>query len=230
MAVQFTSAKTVDDVIEKYLGARGGKYKLAFVKSIYMEGIKELIGQEVIVKIIKEQDKLCRIEMETPVEKGFDLVTDKEAWTLNRLISPVAKKIDDEKLAGLQMELDIAGPLADYMAKGHKAELMGKETLEGNICYKIKLILKSGNAMMFWVDASTYLLYQSSATPGWEQGRANTEIFTLYKNYKEVDGIQFAHTLEITSSGTDGSKISEEIRFHTILVNPTIDPGFYQST
>lgn len=225
LAAQFASAKTVDEVIEKYLRARGGKDKLASVKSIYMEGIKEMMGKEVTVKVIKEQDKLSRTEIKTGGANDFVLVTDKEAWTFFPLRSPAADKIPDEDLAGLQTEMDIAGPLVDYIAKGHKAELLGKETVEDNTCYKIKLTTKAGKKMMFWLDANTYLVNQSSAIP---IGGESIETLTLYKNYKEVDGIQFAHTYETKTTGMNTAKIDGEIFFHKILVNPTIDPGMYQ--
>lgn len=228
LVVQFSSAKTVDDVIERYLRARGGMDNLASVKSIYMEGIKDNNGREVSVKIIKEQDKLSRFEIETGVANGFVLVTDKAAWTFFPLRTPATNKIPDEDLSGLQTEMDIAGPLVDYIAKGHKAELIGKETVEDNTCYKIKLTTKEGKEMMFWVDATTYLVNQSSVLPTGGKRGAVTEIFTVYKNYKSVDGIQFAHTCQTKISGTNSDKVGGEIRFHEILVNPAIDLKMYQ--
>ncbi|MEP7111144.1 MAG: hypothetical protein ABI760_24320 [Ferruginibacter sp.] len=227
LTAQFASAKTIDEVIEKYIRARGGKNKLASVKSIYMEGIKVMMGKEVTVKIIKEQDKLSRTEIDNGVANGLVLVTDKEAWTFFPLRSPVADRIPESESAGLQTELDIAGPLVDYVAKGHKAELLGKETVEGNTCYKIKLTTKEGRELMFWLDASSYLVIQSSATRI-SAGRGNAgETYTLYKDYKEVDGIQFAHTCETKTTETNATEIGGEIFFHKILINPVIDPQLF---
>lgn len=227
LAAQFASAKTVDEVIEKYIRARGGKNKLSSIRSIYMEGIKEMMGKETIVKIIKQQDKLSRTEFENGDTHGLVLITEKEAWTFFPLSSPEGNKIPDEDLPGLQTEMDIAGPLADYIAKGHKAELLGKEMVEGNYCYKIRLTTKTGRELMFWVDARTYLVNQSLAAQLGGDGDLR-DTYTVFKDYKEVDGIKFAHAWETRISGSDSAGLSGEILFSDIIVNPGIDQKMFQ--
>ena len=228
LVAQFASAKTVDEIIERYLRARGGNDKLASVKSIYMEGTKEMMGKEIKIKITKEQDKLSRTDIETGEGKYIMLITDKGACTFFPVGSTAVDKIPDEDLAALQTEMDITGPLTDYIAKGHKAELMGKDTVGDKTCYKIKVTTKAGQEMMFWVDAATYLVNQSSTTTIWASRGVDPETFTIYGNYKEVGGIQFAHTVETKTNSSNGAEICEETFFHTIMVNPTIDPKMYQ--
>ena len=197
------------------------------MKSICIEGIKERLGKEVRVKIIKEQDKLSRTEIENDVVNGLVLITAKEAWTFFPLRSPATNKIPDEELAALQTEMDIAGPLLDYIAKGHKAELLGKETVEDNTCYKIKLTTKTGREMMFWVDAATYLINQSSGMPIGGSTRVDNGNLTLYKNYKEVEGVKFAHTYQTKTMERGAPEISGEIFFYKIQVNQTIDSKMF---
>jgi outer membrane lipoprotein-sorting protein len=221
LVVQFSAAKTVDEVIDKYIRARGGRNKLAAIKSIYMEGSKEMNGGEVQVKIIKEQDKLSRTEIESNVV----VITTEEIWTFFPDVSPAPNRIPIENLKGIQPEMDIAGPLVDYVVKGHKTELLGKEVLEGNNCYKIKLTTHGGKIMMFWIDVSTNLLLQSSAL---SIDYGYSESLVTYSNYKEVDGIQFAHTFETISNKKMNDVRSREIVIHTIHVNPEILPAMYQ--
>ncbi len=224
LVVQFASAKTIDEVIENYERARGGRDKLAALKSILMEGTREMKGGKVAVRIIKEQDRLSRTEIETVVGSGFVLVTDKGGWTFFPDKLEGIHKIQEVDLEGLQIEMDIAGPLSDYLNKGHKAELQGKEIVEGNSCYKIKITTKTGKVMMFWVDASTYLVHQSVASP---IGGLDTGTITIYKNYIEVDGIQLAHSIEIKNYGMNEDEPGEAIFFHKILANPIIHPDLY---
>jgi hypothetical protein len=80
VAVQFASGQTVDEVIDKYLNARGGKEKLLAIKTIYMEGMGQMMGNDITIKITKEQGKLSRREFEAGGTNGFALITDKEAW------------------------------------------------------------------------------------------------------------------------------------------------------
>ncbi len=221
LVVQFSTAKTVDEVIDKYIRARGCRDKLTAVKSILMEGMKETNGGNVQVKIIKEQDKLSRTE----IENNVVVVTAEEAWTFFPLMSPDPKPVPSENLRDIQTEMDIAGALVDYAEKGHRAELIGKEQLAENTCYKIKLTTRGGSIMMFWIDLSSDLLVQSTAV-SIDQGASQSLI--CYSNYKEVDGIQFAHTFETTTNRKMNDGHGREIVFHNIQINPVILPAMYQ--
>lgn len=228
VAVQFASGQTVDEVIEKYEKARGGKDKLLAIKSIYMEGSREMMGNEVAVKITKEQGKLSRTEFEMGGTNGFMLVTEKEAWSFIPMRSPSPTKMPDEALVGMQTELDIAGPLVDYVAKGNTTELLGKDTVDGNTCYKIKLTTKAGKEIKYWIDASTYLINQSSAKgSGRRPGGAETEIFTIYADYKAVDGIMFAHNIE-TKNPTGQGRAGGGTTFDKIEINQPVDARLFK--
>jgi len=221
LVVQFSTAKTVDEVIEQYIRARGGRDKLSAVKSIYMEGMKETNGGNVQVKMIKEQDKLSRTE----IENNVVVITAEEAWTFFPLVSPEPKPVPSDNLRDIQTEMDIAGPLVDYAAKGHRAELLGKEQLAENTCYKIKLTTQGGNVMLFWIDLSSHLLVQSSVI---SMDQAYSKSLIYYSNYKAVDGMQFPHTFETNSNRKMNNAHGSEIVFHTIQINPVIQPAMYQ--
>lgn len=235
VSVQFAAGQTVDEVIDKYVAARGGKEKLGSIKSIYMEGSREMMGAEVTVKITKEQDKLSRTEFEMAGSTGYFLITDKEAWTLIPMRSPTPSQVPADAIASLQIETDIAGPLVNYISKGHKAELIGKDTLNGNMAYKIKLTTKTGKEINYWIDATTYLVVQSSAKGGGmfgggrRQGGANgepAEVITLYKDYKDVGGVQFAHSIETKMAGGEG-RGGGGTTFDLIELNKPVDPKLY---
>ena len=236
VSIQFVSAQTVDEVIDKYIAARGGKEKLMSIKSIYMEGSREMMGAEVTVKITKEQGKLSRTEFEMAGSTGYFLVTDKEAWTLIPMRSPTPTKVPDDALPAMQTETDITGPLVDYVAKGHKAELIGKDTVNGNLAYKVKLTTKAGKEINYWIDGTTYLLIQSSSKgggmfgggrrAGGGNGETPPEVITLYKDYKEVAGVQFPHTIEMKITGGEG-RGGGGTTFDLIEVNKPVDTKLY---
>jgi hypothetical protein len=223
--VQFAQGQTVDEVIDKYAYARGGLNKLLGIKSIYMEGARQMMGNEVTVKVTKEQGKLSRTEFEMGAGNGFMLITDKEGWSMFSMRSTTPTKLPDEAVAAQQTELDIAGPLINYSTKGHKAELVGKDAPDGVDCYKIKLTTASGKAIFYWIDASTYTLLQSSQTNKGRNG-AEMEVITLYKDYAAVDGIQFAHTIATKSTG--GGMMDGSTTFDKIQLNIAIDAKLYK--
>jgi len=58
------NAQTVDEIINKYVDAMGGKDKLASIKSIYMEGTSVMQnGAEITQKMWKVDGKLMRREI-----------------------------------------------------------------------------------------------------------------------------------------------------------------------
>ncbi len=226
VAVQFASAKTVDEVIEKYEEARGGRNNLRSLKSIYMEGNRQMNGNVVAVKIIKEQDQVSRTEFEMAGYKGFTLVTKNDAWSFIPMRSPSLLKMQEEDLLAMQPEMDIAGPLVDYVGKGHRAELMAKENLDGINCFKIKLTTNAGKQLYYWIDTSSYQLIQSSfINQGWDA--VPGEKYLLYKDYKKVGGFLFAHQIEMKNTGKSET-LDSITTYHQITINQPVDNELYK--
>ncbi len=77
-------------------------------------------------------------------------------------ISPFGGRKDPELLSqddlkSLAVDADIDGPLVDYKEKGHKAELVGHDSMEGTDCFKIKLSMKNGDVRYYYLDADSFL-------------------------------------------------------------------------
>ncbi len=227
--VQFVHAQTVEDVIRKYEEARGGKDKLNAIKSIYMEGAREMMGNEVTVKVTREQGKLSRTEFEMGSGHGFMLITDKEGWTMFSMRSTSPTALPAEAVTAMQTELDIAGPLVNYAAKGHKAELLGRDSANGLPCYKIKLTTSAGKEILFWIDIGNNLVQQSSQKSNGMGGRgagAAGDVITYYRDYKAVDGIQIPHTIETKAPG--GGPNSGTTTFDKVELNVPVDAKLYK--
>ncbi len=225
VAAQFATGQTVDEVINKYIDSTGGKDKLNSIKSIYMEGTTQMMGNELTIRITKEQGKLSRTEFEMGGSTGFKLFTNKDAWLYIPMRSPSPVKLSDAAVASMQTELDIEGPLVDYVTKGHKAELVGKDTLNGNTCYKIKLTTATGKEIFFWIDSKTYLIDQTSQqSPAMGDGKMPITTITVYKDYSPVNGVMIPHTVDISGGrGMNGSTI-----FDKVDINIPVDPKLYQ--
>jgi len=149
--MQLLQAKSADEIINKHIEARGGKKKLNSIHSLYMEGIREIMGKEVITQITKVKGKLYRNDFAYYENKGFTMITPDAGWALISGQSQKAEAITGERLKAMQQELDIAGPLIDYAYKGHKAERQGKESIDGRETYKIKLTLSNGKEISYFI-------------------------------------------------------------------------------
>ena len=232
--VQFAQAKTVDDIIDKYLLARGGKDKLVSIVAIYMVGSREMMGNEVAIRVTKEQGKLSRTEFDAAGATGFMLITDKDAWNYFPMRMQEPAKMPEAAVAGMQTELDIAGPLVDYATKGHKVELVGKDSTDGIFTYKIKLTFIDGTQRNYFIDTSSFLLVKSSATiiargrndGAVKQGPA-VETTTIYSDYKAIDGILIPHSIETSSPNGQGHGAGGTT-FDKIEINQPVDAKLYK--
>ena len=231
---QFAQAQSVDEVIDKYIAARGGKDKLNGIKSIYMEGSRQMMGGEVAVRITKVQGKLSRTEFDMGGSSGFFIITDKEGWNYIPMRMQKAEPMPADRVKTLETEMDIAGPLVDYAAKGHKAELIGKEDVEGTECYKIKLTLSSGKDVTYFIDTKAYTLLRSSQKGGMfsRGGTGDSEMLTDYSDWKAVDGIMIAHTVTLKpgagAPAGQGGGMSGGTTFDKVELNKNVDAKLYK--
>ncbi|MBI3883333.1 MAG: hypothetical protein HY305_03715 [Sphingobacteriales bacterium] len=233
VAAQFATAQTVDEIINKYIKARGGKEKLNAIHSIYMEGMRNMMGNNILVKINKEQNKLSRIDFEMSGTNAFSVITPKEGWSYFPKFSDTAVQLPANAVEGMQSDLDIAGPLVDHLAKGHKAELIGKEMADGVPCYKIKLTTANNKNILYWIDTKDYFLIQSA-----QRGRSrfghqkdgyapDAVITTIYKNYNAVDGILFPFIIE-TKMEDGGNKLDGATVYSKIMLNQPVNTELYK--
>jgi hypothetical protein len=100
---------------------------------------------------------------------------------------------NETKIASTQSELD--GYLVDYAAKGTRIERVGMEKVEGRDTYKLKLTLKSGQALHVWIDARTFLEAKIEGQPRRLDGVYHP-VEVYFSDYRAVDGLQVPFVLE----------------------------------
>lgn len=225
--VQFTQAQSADEVINKYLDARGGKEKINAIRSVYMEGARSMMGNEVPVKLTIVSGKLFRTDFEFSGTNYYTIVTPSEGWSYFPMRGTGPEPIPADRLKGMQGQMDIAGALVDYASKGNKVELQGKETVNGKECYKIKLTQADGKEITYYIDAKTNLLEetrQMMKAQGRDGKLVEREQITDYSDYKAVDGVLFPHTIANPGQGQAAGSTT----FDKIELNKDVDPGLYK--
>ena len=215
---QFAQAQTVDDVINKHISALGGKEKLNKIQNVVMEGSLNFNGTEIGLTMTQVNKKLTRQDINVNGMVGFDMMTDKDGWKympFQGMQKPEPKTADEVKES--QSDLDIAGPLVDYAAKGHKVELLGKEDVEGTECYKIKAILAGGKEMTFFIDPASSLIIRTKSKE--KVNGQETDVQTDLSDYKVVEGVKMPYSIAV-GFGT--------ILISNIKVNQTIPESTYK--
>jgi hypothetical protein len=194
VCVQFVQAQTVEDLISKHVAALGGKNNLSKINNVVMEGSLSIQGTEIALTLTQVHGKLNRQDITAMGMHGFDMMTDKEGWTympFQGMQQPEPKNADEVKVN--QGDLDIAGPLVDYAAKGHKVELQGKEDVDGTACFKIKATLAGGKEISFFIDPVSYMIRRTR-----DKRKVNgqeAEMQTDYADYKDIEGVKMAYSI-----------------------------------
>lgn len=225
--VQFANGQSVDDIINQYITARGGMDKLTSIKSLYMEGTRQMMGNEVGVKITKVDGKLSRMDFEVGGNTGYTIITPDKGWMYIPMRSDKVEEMPEARLKAAQDQMDIAGPLVNYAVKGYKAALQGKDTINGKEAWKIQLTNDAGKEIIFSIDTKTNLLLQTKQmmeAGGRRIGGGPTEVITDFSDYKDFDGVLFPQT--VTTEGTGMG--SGEMIFDKIEVNKPVDEKLYQ--
>lgn len=216
--VQFSQAQTVDEVINKHITALGGKDNLLKIQNVVTEGSLTVQGADIAVTLTQVNKKLARQDISAMGMTGFDMLTDKDGWSympFNGMTKPEPKTDDDVKES--QNDLDIAGPLVDYAAKGHKVELMGKEDVDGTECYKLKVTFSTGKDETYYIDPATNMIIRTKKIT--KANGQDTEIQTDYSDYREVEGVKMPFSVGLPF-GT--------LLISSIKVNQTIPESAYK--
>jgi len=218
VCAQFAQAQTVDEVINKHVTALGGKEKLSKIQNLVMEGSLSIQGTEISLTVTQVNNKLNRQDITAMGMRGFDMMTDKDGWQympFQGMQKPEPKTEDEVKKS--QSDLDIAGPLVDYAAKGHKVELVGKEDVEGTECYKIKVTLAGGKEVTYFIEPTSSLIVRTKETR--KMNGQDAELQTDLSDYKEVEGVKMPFSIT-QQFGT--------VLFSSIKVNQTIPDSVFK--
>lgn len=226
---QFANAQSVDEIINQYIIARGGKEKLNSIHSVYFEGTRQMMGNEVPVKVNIVDGKLKRVDFEFGGNSGYTIITPDKGWTYIPMRSDKPDEIPAARLKSMQDQLDIAGPLVNYAAKGYLAASKGKDTVNGKEAYKIQLTNSAaGKDITYYIDIKTNLLIQTRqmGEAGRNAGGNATEIITDFSDYKEVSGsgVLFPQTVATEGSGMGAGSMT----FDKIEVNIPVDQSLYK--
>ncbi|MBI2284719.1 MAG: hypothetical protein HYU71_13480 [Bacteroidetes bacterium] len=255
-------SQTVEEILTKYEAAAGGREKLEAIR--YLEVLSNVklgvMGQniELPLTLVREKGKLFRRQVGGIMGMGdsFTMLTDTSGVIyvppvrgfggrggfdgMQQNNEPTITRMKPEEVSAQQYELDCAGAfgeLVNYAAKGHTAELSGTAKVNKVACYKVKLILKTGQTVMYYIDSQTFLVKQVEATGdmalnltgfgpmmkafGSRVGK-DTRASLQVKEYKEFKGIQYP-VKAILSFGP----VESELENVTVNINEGLEEKWY---
>jgi hypothetical protein len=223
-------AQTVDEIIAKNVQAHGGMEKMKAVQSIRITG-KLNVGS--FRAGFKQENKRPDKVREEQIIQGLAAVRaydGKTGWQVNPFGGRRdAELMSQDDLKGLTIDSDIDGPLVDYKEKGHKAELVGHDSVEGTDCYKIKLSLKNGDVRYYFLDTDSFLELKIETQSSIRGTVQYSE--TYFGDYEEVQGLFYSFAYESGAKGdTNRVKLAvDKVEINvpledSVFVMPTVKP------
>jgi len=233
LSVNVAIAQTVDEIIDKYFENTGGKAKWEALQGVKMTAKVSAQGMEIPINIIQLKDgrqstsySFQGMEFREGVYDGTNL------WGTNQMTMK-AEKRDAESTENLKTtaSLDFPDPFLNYAKKGYKAELIGKETVEGSETFKIKLTKKpikvdgkeTESVSFYYFDTENFvpLVMETEVKAGPAKGVVSQ---IKMSDYQEVNGLMFPFSM---TQGAKGQPGGQTITLTAVELNPKVEASLF---
>ena len=186
-----TFAQTADELVQKNIEAKGGMEKIKAIKTVRMTG--KLDGSGGFTGAVGQENKRPNLVRETFTLQGMTQIQAYDgstAW----MIRPFGGKKDpqlmgEDDVHDLIIDADFDGALVDYKEKGNKVEYLGHDIVDGDDALRLKVTLKNGDIVYYYLDPDTYLEIRTERQE-FIRGSIQENVTDL-GSYKPVAGVMF---------------------------------------
>lgn len=214
-------SQTADELVNKNIEAKGGIEKIKAVKTVRLTGRAVFPGG--FVASAGQENMRPNLIRETFSLQGMTAVQAYDGTT-GWQIQPFGGKKDpqlmgEDDVRDLIIDSDIDGPLVDYHAKGNKVEYLGHDVVDGDDALRLKVTLKDGDIVYYFLDPDTYLEIRKE-TQEFIRGSVKENASEMGA-YKPVAGVMYPYSI---SSGPKNDPTSwQTITIDKIEVNAPLD-------
>jgi len=214
-----------DQLIAKHIEARGGAESLRSLKSVHRKGHLIIPGAnfDISASTLVVRGSGVRAEFSFQGLNFINAFDGKDAWK----VDPSEGRKDPERMSAdeakpLLLQSDIDSPLLDYRAKGHRVEYLGLDDVDGTPAHKLRLHLKSGDEVVYYIDPDTFMIIRDVQKQLVRGAQQETE--TDYGEYEKVGGVFLPMTEDSGPKNSDSSQ-KQQLVFDTAEVNVAADPA-----
>jgi hypothetical protein len=212
--------QTADDLVQKNIAAKGGMEKIKAIKSLRVKA--RMIGGGGFTAAVGQENERPNLLRETFSLQGMTSVTAFDGTT-GWQIQPFGGHKDPElmgedDLRDMQLDMDFDGPLVDYREKGNTIEYMGHDTVDGDDALRLKVTLKNGDIVYYFLDPDTFLEIRREVQE-FIRGSVRESV-TEFGSYKPVAGVMYPFSI---AQGSKENPAEQTTTIEKIDVNVPID-------
>jgi hypothetical protein len=220
-----TKAFGVDQLVSKYIEAKGGAEALHALQSLRGTG-KMLVRQgqlELSYLETKKRPDDVRIEASIQGMTQIEAYDGKEGWK----VSPFFGRKDAERMSAddvkaLVEDTEIGGPLVDWKEKGSTLEYLGTEDVDGTLAHKLKVVRKNGDVSYVYLDPDHFLEIRI-VTQRMRHG-AYEEVETDLGDYEKAGEVFVPTSIE---SGRKGASDKQRVIMDKVEANVPVDDSIF---
>jgi hypothetical protein len=191
----FTHCQTAEELVDKNIQAKGGMEKIKAIHSLHMTG--KLTGGGGFTATVTQDGVRPNLVRETFSLQGMTGVQAYDG-TVGWQIQPFGGHKDPElmgedDLRDLLRDADFDGPLVDYREKGNTVEYLGHDVVDGDDALRLKVTLKNGDILYYYLDPDTYLEIRKEIQE-FIRGSIKENVVDL-GSYKPVGGVMYPFSI-----------------------------------
>jgi hypothetical protein len=197
-AKETAAEPTVDQILDRYVEATGGRQAVEKITSRVAKGTFELstMGLKGEIEVYaKAPNKTLRIQHLSGVGEILDGYDGKIGWSQNPMIG--LREKTGAELAAIARSSDIHAPIKTRQLYS-KLEFKGKEKVGNRETYVILATPAEGAPVKMYFDTQTGLMARVDTDVETPEGQFHVE--TTADDYREVDGVKIAFTMRQESS------------------------------
>ncbi len=214
------AAQTADELIDKNIQAKGGMQKIKAIKSVRVTA--RMIAGGGFTAAVGAENQRPNLLRQTISLQGMTAVTAFDGTT-GWQIQPFGGHKDPELMGeddmrDFELDADMDGPMIDYKEKGNTVEFMGHDVVDGDDALRLKVTLKSGDIVYYFLDPDTFLEIRREVQE-FIRGSVRESV-TEYGSYKPVAGVMFPFSI---SQGSKANPAQQTISIEKLEANVAID-------
>lgn len=193
------NAQTVDEILAEHFAVIG-QDNLLKVNTFSTKG--KIIQGQVEIPFTSYHKRPLDFRSEATFQ-GMEIISvfDGEGgWSINPFAGATdPQPMTAEQLDRMELQADFDGMFYNYGEKGHNVELLETEEVDDIETYVLKLTRPNGDIITTYIDSENYVILKSKSKMI-IQG-VETEMETIFSNYKYTNEILNAHSVETQRDG-----------------------------
>src|SRR6202140_2378567 len=204
----FACSQTAEELINKNIQAKGGIEKIKSANPRRMTGrLKTSRGRIAVFRQANARPDLVRqtftLQGMTAIQ-AYDGSTGWQTQPFRGRKDP--ELMGEDTVRDLLLDSDFDGPLVDHAEKGNRIEYLGHDMVDGDDALRLKVTLKNGDIVYYYLDPDTYLEIRKDIQQ-FIRGSVRERGVEL-GSYKPVDGVMYPFSISEGTRNNPGAKVT----------------------